>query len=160
MARFSTALLAALTALALALAGCGGDGGDGGEDTGTATGTTTTTTGTSTTGPGGSPGGVEPIYINGTVSGVVDCSLGRDNAAMATTESVPMAAANGSYELTVSGDDAGTATVCLAFGDEPFSSAESGTVPGEAREVLVGADGAPGGVDFSIRITPVGASAA
>jgi len=140
-----------LLTVALALAGCSDDGSDD---------PTTTTTTPAPTGTGG-PGGMDedpmaaPFYINGTVTGVADCTLAGTEAGaqQSTSEQLPPEAANATYTLTVSGDQAGAASACLDFG-EGFSGSSSGTVPATATEVVVAADGAPAGVSYSILFTP------
>lgn len=144
------------------LSGCFGDdnGGDGDDGTPTSGGPrpTGSMTGAPTTGPGPAPTPAGPIYINGTVTGVADCSLApQAGAQMATTETVPAEAWNGTYQLSFLSDIPVTA-LCIAWGDDAFSTSMSGTVPAGATEVTVAADGAPQGASFSIVVTPAPAS--
>lgn len=98
----------------------------------------------------------EDLVISGTVTGVADCTLATTDAGpqMSSTESLPEGAAGGDYSLSVEGDEAGTATVCVSWGDGGFSSSDSGMVPEEATALEIAADGAPMGVSYTIVITP------
>lgn len=147
--------LALVTALALALSGCAGD--DGGTDpTDTTTpGTTGTGSPTGTGGPGGGdPTPMGPIYVNGTVTGALDCTVMAQGGPTTggDTQSLPPEAANGTYALSKTEDAAGTATLCVVFDDG--TTGNSGTVPAAATSFTVYADLAEG-VGYSVRIDPV-----
>lgn len=151
-------LCLALLVMSAFLAGCSDDDGGGdGDGSPTTSGQPTGTTGAPTTGPGPAPGPAAPIYINGTVTGVGDCSLApQAGALMGTQEAVPATAWNGTYELSFLSDIPVT-SLCIAWGDDAFSTSMSGVVPQGVTEVTVAADGAPQGAAFSLMITPVAA---
>jgi hypothetical protein len=139
-------MLAALVAT-VALAGCAGD------DDGDGTTTTTTTDGMNGDGNGTAP--LQPIYINGTAQGLLDCTLyGLVGLALSPeSASVPAEAQGRDYVLTFDGgmlDPAGAATACVVF-DSGSVAGNSGTIPDDATQVTVyidfGAD-----VSYSIEI--------
>ncbi len=149
--------LAVLIALSLALAGCSDDddaSSDEPADTDVDTGDTGT--GDMDTGDAGSNDtAIEPappIYINGTVSGAIDCQLGPENAVMGDSKSVDPNAANRTYTLeAVDGNMAPAGfRICLVWAPGG-QTGNSGTVPADATGVTVYVDGGES-VGYSIKI--------
>ncbi len=146
-------LLASLLAFALALAGCSDDSDDSGDDTPAADDM-----------PGddgmGDAGMTEPepepaplpVYINGTVTGAVDCQLGPENAAMGDTQTVSPDMTNRTYTLDVIGGNTSPVGFALCLVWAPGGeTGNTGTVPADATGVTVYADGGES-VQYSIAI--------
>ncbi|MGB0652255.1 MAG: hypothetical protein ACPGQL_03555 [Thermoplasmatota archaeon] len=158
--------LLALLLMAVALAGCSDDGGSGdsGSDDDAGTGNGDAMDGDDAMGGGMDgddtaapmePEPLAPIFINGTVTGALDCTGFGTAPAQTGGDSQPVDAIayNRSYSVSFAMEPAATplTSVCVVWGDEAAIGGNTGTVPAGISTVQVYADLASGAT-YSIRI--------